>query len=121
MNISGGSGVELRGLRVLDCRVDIGLGRLLWDADIWEQVRRNQGTDGGRERHIFVREEVRLGVVGCRNVFGRGSQFKGTREVGTDAGGLFSGGDHPLIERGADAAPLGLVVDDDKAHKVAAR
>ena len=40
--------------------------------------------------------------------------------MGADAGGFFGGGDHPLIEGGADAAALGLVFDDDEADEVAA-
>ena len=36
-----------------------------------------------------------------------------------NSGGFFAGGDHPLIQRTGDAAPLGCVFDHHEAHETA--
>src|SRR5271169_365123 len=69
----------------------------------------------------IVFKEAWLRVIRRWNVFGCGSQFQGTGEVGADAGHFLGGGDHPLIEGAADGATLGLVFNDHETDEVAAR
>jgi len=46
--------------------------------------------------------------------------FQRRLEIGWQAGGLFGGGEHPLIEGAANAAALLLVFYDDEAQEAAA-
>ncbi len=57
--------------------------------------------------------------MGATAVGRLGSEFQRSGEVGADAGRLFGGGNDPLIEGGADAAALGLVVDLDETNEIA--
>ena len=49
----------------------------------------------------------------------RSRHFQGRGKIRGKAAGFFGGVEHPLIERGADAAALGLVFDDDEAQEAA--
>ena len=79
-----------------------------------------------RPRHMWFPccipvDARRLAETSIRSVgvFGCWGQLQGGGEVGADAGRFFGGGDDPLIEGGADAAALGLIVDLDEAHEIA--
>ena len=88
-----GSGIEMGG-RICDISCWAGLSCLGWSWDAFGRRGR------GRPSHI---------------------QFERGLEVGGYATGFFGGGEHPLIQRGADAAALGLVFDDYEAQEAESR
>jgi len=96
VKVLGGSGIEMRGPRYDICML-AGLDCLGWS---WDAV----GRVGQECPTHTVRD---------------GGQFQRRTEVGGQAGGLFGGGLHPLIQSGADAAALVSVFDDYEAQEAA--